>query len=125
LIFTCYCSFSQSQADMNESAGKDFLKAEGELNRVYKQILTDYKPDIPFIKNLKTSQQLWLKYREAEIKMKFPEHEPGYYGSVYPMCLAIYKTQLTNERIEKLNHWLDGEEEGDVCSGSVKMKVNN
>src|SRR5207244_2441599 len=110
-----------SQLEMNESAQKEFLKADGELNRIYRQILNDYQTDIPFIKNLKASQQLWLKYREAEMKMMFPEHEPGYYGSVYPMCWAIYKTQLTNERIGKLNHWLDGEEEGNVCSGSIKI----
>jgi hypothetical protein len=50
------------------------------------------------------------------------EREEGYYGSVHPMCVAMYLTQLTEERIKILRIWLDGIEEGDVCCGSVKSK---
>jgi uncharacterized protein YecT (DUF1311 family) len=68
--------------------------------------------------------RLWIQFRDAEMKMKYPEREDGYYGSVYPMCWSMYLTQLTTERITTLKQWLDGTEEGDVCAGSVRIKSN-
>ena len=62
------------------------------------------------------------------MKAMFPDREPGYYGSVQPMCWYTYMTQLTRERIKTLNVWLTGTIEGDVCAGSVKEvapKKNN
>jgi len=38
------------------------------------------------------------------------------------MCWSMELTGLTQERTQVLKVWLDGIEEGDVCSGSVKMK---
>jgi len=52
--------------------------------------------------------------------VKFPKREYGYYGSVQPMCWSEYLTQLTKERISTLKIWLNGTQEGDSCSGSVK-----
>jgi hypothetical protein len=60
-------------------------------------------------------------FRNAELKVKYPETESGYYGSVYPMCVSIYLEKLTSERVKTLKGWIDGIEEGDVCRGSVKM----
>jgi hypothetical protein len=57
------------------------------------------------------------------MKMKYPDREPGYYGSVESMCWSNYLTQLTSERIKTLNQWIDGTEEGDVCAGTVKAKA--
>lgn len=54
--------------------------------------------------------------------MKFPEPEPGSYGSSYPMCVSAYKAELTRARIRELRRWLDGIDEGDICGGSVKTK---
>ena len=73
---------------MNESAHKDFLKADKELNHVYQQILKDYKDDAVFIKSLKASQRIWIQSRDAELKMMYPNREPGYYGSNTPLSLA-------------------------------------
>jgi hypothetical protein len=56
------------------------------------------------------------------MKIKYPDREDGYYGSVQPMCWCMYVTYLTQERTKKLKVWLTGIEEGDVCSGSVKTK---
>jgi len=96
--------------------------ADKELNKVYQRILNEYQTDTLFIENLKASQRIWVKFRDAELKVKYPESEPGYYGSVYPMCVSIYLEKLTRERIRTLKIWLEGIEEGDVCSGSVRSK---
>jgi uncharacterized protein YecT (DUF1311 family) len=108
---------------MNEEEHKNFLKADKELNQVYQQILKGYKSDTAFIKNLKASQRLWVQFRDAELSMMYPDRNPGYYGSIHPMCWSIYKTELTNERIEKLRKWLNSENEEESCSiSSIKVK---
>ncbi|MCE7069062.1 DUF1311 domain-containing protein [Dyadobacter sp. CY327] len=117
IIFLASLNISFGQ--VNENA---YEKAEKEINSVYQKILQEYATDKEFIKNLRASQRLWIQFRDAEVKAKYPDREPRYYGSVHSMCLAILKTELTNERIKTLRVWLVGIEEGDVCASSVKRK---
>lgn len=119
-------SFSQSQMEMNQSASNNYLKADRELNRVYKQILTDYKNDSTFIKKLKVSQRLWIRFRDAELEMKYPEEDKRlHYGSVITMCELGELTELTTQRTIKLKNWLEWNLEGDVCSGSIMWRESN
>lgn len=53
---------------------------------------------------------------------RFPEREPGYYGSIHFICRYQYLKELTDERVAKLKLWLTGIEEGDACAGSVKTR---
>ena len=122
LILSTYYSFSQTQLEMNETKHKIFLKADKELNQVYQAVLKEYKSDTVFIKSLRTSQKAWVQFRDAEMKMMYPDRESGYYGSIHPMCWSVYKTELTIERTKKLRMWLTGQEEGDSCSSSIKVK---
>jgi len=115
-------SIGQTQSELNANAKEKYDATDKELNQVYNSILKEYKSDTVFIKNLKKSQKLWIQFRDSEMQVKYPSREPGYYGSVHPMCWSMYKEELTRERIKKLKIWLDGIEEGDVCSGSVKTK---
>ena len=112
-----------TQLESNECAGKEYEKADAELNRVYKAILEKYKADPLFLEKLRAAQRAWLAYRDAEIAAKYPHaDEPRYYGSIFPMCDALYRAQLTQERTRKLREWLDGGEEGDACGGSVEVR---
>ena len=111
LHLTC---FSQTQAEMNAEAMENYKKTDKELNAVYKKLLADKKSDTLFIKNLKTSQRIWITFRDAEINLKYPEREPGYYGSILPLCYYLYLQELTADRIKTLNTYLS-HEEGDVC----------
>lgn len=122
LFLICLTGFGQTQSEMNNDAAESYKKADGELNKIYKAILSEYKSDTLFIKNFKASQRIWITFRDAELKMKYPETEPGYYGSVHPMCVSIYLEKLTSERVKTLQQWIDGIEEGDACNGSVKVK---
>ena len=56
------------------------------------------------------------------MNMKYPEREPGYYGSIQRLCSSIYLTELTQSCFKTLNIWLDGIDEGDACGGSVRRK---
>lgn len=115
-------SSAQTQLEMNATANTDYKKADKELNSTYKKILKEYSTDLVFIKNLKITQNIWIKFRDAEMNMKYPQKAPGYYGSVFPTCWNMYMTELTQKRTKELKIWLTGIPEGDACSGSVKRK---
>lgn len=119
LTFSINC-FSQTQAEMNQKAYDIYDKADKNLNTVYQQILIKYKSNKLFVENLKKSQRIWITFRDAEMDTKYPNYPNYYYGSIQPTCRAIYLTELTESRIKNLTIWLNGIEEGDVCSGSVK-----
>lgn len=116
------CCFAQSQMELNQNADKDFKKADKELNQVYQQILKEYSQQTDFIKSLKASQKIWVQFRDAEMLVKYPKNQQPNYGSVLPMCWSMYKEQLARDRIKTLRVWLDGIEEGDVCTGTVKIR---
>jgi len=124
-IFFClsasFC-FGQSQSNLDDSAARNYQKADKKLNVIYHQILKEYRSDTVFIRNLKNAQRLWVLFRDAEMKAKFPESPDVYYGTVLPMCRSMELTGLTQERTQELKVGIDGIEEGDVCSGSVKTK---
>ncbi len=111
-----------SQLDLNGCAGSETETTDAELNRVYKAIKDRNKKDAIFLKSLKKSQLAWIKYRDAQVEMKFPPYGSStdtsyYYGSMQPMCEATYETQLTRERISVLKEWLVRHGD-DGCSGS-------
>lgn len=110
----------QTQQDMNDSAGSKSAKAERELNATYHGILKKYADDPAFIGHLRTAQRAWLKFRDAQLEMRFPPSDLA--GSVQPMCYASYETELTQARTRELKVWLDGIEEGDVCAGTIKTR---
>lgn len=113
-------SFSQTQLEMNQEAQNKYKKADTELNLVYQKILKEYSSDSVFIKSLRVSQRIWIQFRDAEMKTKFPDRPDGHYGSIQPLCWSNYLTELTQERTNKLKVWLTESDEGDMCSGSVK-----
>jgi uncharacterized protein YecT (DUF1311 family) len=118
LNLTC---FSQTQHEMSEEASQEYREAAIELNNVYQKILTEYKSDSIFIDRLKKVQDIWGLYRDAALEMKFPANNKQLeYGSVYPMCVSIFLKELTEDRTEKLEVWVYGIGEGDMCSGSIK-----
>jgi uncharacterized protein YecT (DUF1311 family) len=111
---------AQTQRDLNDSSGKESANAERELNATYQGILKKYADDPAFIGRLRTAQRAWLRFRDAQLQMRFPpSNQPG---SVAPMCYASYKAELTQARARELKVWLDGIEEGDVCAGSIKTR---
>ena len=120
--FAVFFSFAQTQTEMSEEAFKDYQKSDKKLNTVYQTILQEYRSDTLFIKNLKTAQKIWVQFRDAEMKAKYPDGEAGYVGSARPMCWYNYMADLTADRTKQLNVWLTKTTEGDVCAGSVQPK---
>ena len=106
---------------MNQQAYDEFNKSDKKLNEVYQKVKSIYKTDTFFLKNLKRSQLIWVKFRDAELDMKFPVYPGKNSGSIHPTCRALYLKELTEKRIKTLQNWIAGTEEGDICNGSVKI----
>ena len=113
---------AQTQGDLNEQTAAEFHAADKELNSIYQKILEEYVDDEAFIANLKEAQRCWIAFRDAQLKMKYPDREPGYYGSILPSCEAMYLAELTQARIKALQVWIEGAQEGDGCAGTVRIK---
>ena len=113
---------AQTQRDMNEDASASFKAADKELNSLYQKILKDYADDPVFIASFKKAQRCWIAFRDAQLKMRYPDREPGYYGSVQPLFEAMYLTELTKDRIKALLPWIEGAQEGDLSAGTVRVK---
>ena len=116
--------FSQSQTEMNEVAELKYLKVDSELNDVYKQIRNEYRTNPKFLNNLKLAQRSWIEFRDASVRLMFPNNQTGqnYNGSSNQMCVFQELTNLTKNRIKELRLFLTGVEEGDVCFGSINIK---
>jgi uncharacterized protein YecT (DUF1311 family) len=116
-------SFSQTQKEKNQEAQSQYEKSDKKLNQVYQKILKEYAQDSSFIVALKKSQRLWIQFRDSELDMMFPDRFKSHsYGSVFHMCWFNELEQITKERIKRLQLWLDGNIEGDVCNGSIRER---
>jgi uncharacterized protein YecT (DUF1311 family) len=113
---------AQTQRDMNEDAAASFKAADKKLNSLYQKILKDYADDPVFIASFKSAQRCWITFRDAQLKMKYPDREPGYYGSIQSMLETMYLPELTKDRIKALHVWIDGVQEGDLSGGTVRVK---
>lgn len=121
-ILQCFISVGQTQAEMNIRAMEKCKAADKELKKVYNAIIEKNAADTVFINNVEKSQKLWKEFLKAELQMKYPDREEGYYGSIQALCLFSYQEELTRERIAKLKQWLEGVEEGDGCNGTLPIK---
>ncbi len=108
---------AMTQLAMNECAGSELKAAQTRMAALLKKL--SVTPDDP-------AQKAWEAYRDAQLEAIYPrEGTPGY-GSVFPMCFAILKTDLTEGRIRDLKA-LTTSGEGDVCYGlrPVAARRNN
>lgn len=123
IVFSSAGSLAQTQSESSQDACTGFKQADALLNKNYNQVLAEYKKNAPLIRKLKISQRAWIAYRDAQIEALYPApNKRAEYGSVYPMCRCNALATLTTQRADELKKWIDGAEEGDVCSGSIKVK---
>jgi uncharacterized protein YecT (DUF1311 family) len=123
LTTVSFSAFAQTQSDMNQDSCSEYKRIDRQLNETYQRILKEYAGDAVFITRMKEAQRAWLKFRDAHVESMFPKRDKRVaYGSVYPMCNCSALTAITRQRVEQLSVWVNGIPEGDVCSGSVKLK---
>ena len=103
------CKEDGNQMQMNQCAYEDFQEADRELNRVYKALRNKNKHDKAYLSNLKISQRLWIKFRDAELDMIFTcksGNKRQCFGSMYPLLYHSEKEVITRQRVKSLNEYL-------------------
>jgi len=114
---------AKTQGDLRACADHVAEATDKRLNDVYRLIVKEYSTDPAFIAKLKSSQQAWLCFRDAELQAVYPHQDKlASYGSAWPMCDLHERTRLTEERTRELRRWVKGIPEGDVCAGSIKFE---
>lgn len=123
IVFSSAAALAQTQTDSNEDSCATFKQADALLNKSYNQVLSEYRKNGAFIRKLRVAQRAWIAYRDAQIEALYPATDKrAEYGSVYPMCRCSALATLTTQRADELKKWIDGAEEGDVCSGSIRIR---
>ncbi|AVT59321.1 lysozyme inhibitor LprI family protein [Pectobacterium versatile] len=103
------CNNANTQLDMNQCAVQEYKKVDGELNRLYQNVvkrvvIEEHKA------LLKSAQRKWIAYRDADCEFQtFPTTGGSVHGMVYSQCL----TEKTAERVEEFKSMLRCEE-GDL-----------
>lgn len=122
LLFLVFAVNAQSQREMTTKACNSSNKAENKMNRIYEQILQEYKEDTVFVEKFKKSQDAWLVYREAQIEAISPTRSEILRGSAYPMCNCMLEEYYISQRIKEFQPWIEGVECCDVCGESYKTR---
>ena len=102
LIFFCLLlvvnkAYSQTQMEMNQSAAQGYYKADAELNKVYKVLMSklDEKGKALLIK----VENDWIKYRDSHCNFEASFYEGG---SMQPMIYSSCLESVTMDRINEL-----------------------
>ncbi len=122
-LFVSTSSNGHTRTAPSQEGCREYKQSETELNRVYTQILNEYKQDTVFTDKLKAAQRAWIAFRDAHLESLYPARDKmTQYGNIYPMCQCLAMKELTSRRVSELRKWLDGVPEGESCAGSVKIK---
>jgi uncharacterized protein YecT (DUF1311 family) len=94
------CSNDRSLLEQTECFRKDYKQADKELNRVYKQVISDLSSENERKQKLIRAEQAWIKYRDTNC-----EYRSSMWGGVQRVgfnysCLA----RMTRERIQELQN---------------------
>ena len=91
------CANAQTQAEMNQCAGKAFRAADATMNQAYKRLVSMLDPNETA--QLKEAQLAWLKYRDTNCEFVADEYKGG---SIRPLILATCLGNMTKSRTAEL-----------------------
>ncbi len=113
---------TQAQTNQEEltAANTQLRAASMKMTQLINYIDSAYSDQTAFLIMLKSSQNAWNKYLEAQLKMKYPNFDMSKLKGNMAICATKYMTLLVNNRINLLQEWKDGAKAGDACNGSVK-----
>src|SRR5437867_10281949 len=91
--------YEHTQLGMNEAAGRELQAAEAEMAKVLDTLMKKAASKAEAIAKLNKAQTAWKAYRDAQVDTMWPFPDRGLYGSVYPMCVATIRANLTKIRV--------------------------
>lgn len=110
----CY-NVAGSQLSITECSKNDADAKDDALNATYRLIQQQSKGNAVFLKKLKTTQELWIKFRDAQLDALYPD--TSNMGSSFAGCYNSSYSNMTQQRTKELQKlWLAPKKEGDVCS---------
>ncbi len=95
-------ALAQNQQEMNQKADQAYKRADAELNRLWKKLQPSLTPEVK--EKLITSQEQWIKFRDAEAEAKAAIFEGG---SMAPMIYSNSLRATTEQRIRELRAWIE------------------
>lgn len=102
-----------TQLAINTCAGDAALRADSELNDVYRQLLSKAENEPGAIVKVRAAERAWIQYRDSYLEAMFPaKDKQASYGSEYPMSYAEVREGLTREHTRALRELIkqyDGE----------------
>ncbi|MBN3265432.1 lysozyme inhibitor LprI family protein [Pectobacterium brasiliense] len=103
------CGNTSTQLDMSQCAADEYKKVDGELNRLYQDVVKRLVIE-EHRALLKSAQRKWIAYRDADCEFQtFPTTGGSIHGMLYSQCL----TQKTAERVKEFKSMLSCKE-GDL-----------
>lgn len=107
-----------NQYAMNVCASEEYKDESKLMNDIYKSLLATHKGCTVFVNNLKKSQKIWIKFRDAEVDMKLSYSDmPGNYGTMNSMLRSYELMSLTQERTKRLRQYItDGIQDEEISS---------
>jgi uncharacterized protein YecT (DUF1311 family) len=91
------CANAQSQAEMNNCAGREYKAADVALNQVYRQLVSMLNDEEK--SQIKEAQTAWLKYRDTNCDFVADQYKGG---SMRPMILGYCLAEMTRNRTTEL-----------------------
>jgi uncharacterized protein YecT (DUF1311 family) len=91
------CRSPQTQSAMNQCAGLDYRRADGELNRVYRQLVAVLRRERR--EQLTTAQLAWMSFRDEHCNFVSSRYAGG---SIQPMIQTDCLAEVTRTRTEQL-----------------------
>jgi uncharacterized protein YecT (DUF1311 family) len=98
-----------AQPELNACAADEAARVDGELNRVYRELLSKNSDDPAAAEKIKKARRAWVAYRDAYVEAMFPaEDKQAEYGSMYPMEVSQILAALTRQQVEALKDLIRG-----------------
>ena len=96
-----------AQADLNACASDEATRVDGQLNKVYGQVLAAAAGDADAVAKIKAAERAWVAYRDAYLEAMYPaKDKQAEYGSMYLMEVSLLSAKLTRQQIVALKEML-------------------
>jgi uncharacterized protein YecT (DUF1311 family) len=98
---------AKTQAEMNTCASEEAVRADAELNDVYRKLLSKAASQQDATSKIKSAERAWVAYRDSYLDAMYPaKDKQAEYGSVYPMEVDLLRSKLTRQQVEALRDLL-------------------
>jgi uncharacterized protein YecT (DUF1311 family) len=100
------CADPQTTVEMRDCAGREYKQADDELNRVYRKLMAKIGNDEGRKTALRTAQQAWIKYRDANCEFASYLNRGG---TIEPVIRYNLMTAMTVSRMKELREYVEAD----------------